>query len=85
MPFKRTTQAYLLKTSLTHNENLIPILNLLINYISAKSALQILSLNDEYTFLLLKFAKIGLWNSSASCWFDIDLIASPKVFLSSNL
>ena len=47
--FKGTAQEYLLKISITHNKNLHPLLNLLINCISAKSAPQILSLNVEYT------------------------------------
>ena len=34
---------------MAHNKNLNPLLNLLINFKSAKSAPQILSLNDEYT------------------------------------
>ena len=50
LSFKETTQAYLLKISITHNKNQTPLLNLLINGISAKSAAQILSLNIEYTF-----------------------------------
>ena len=37
--------------SITHNKNLNPLSNLLLNYLSAKSAAQILSLNAEYTFL----------------------------------
>ena len=45
------TQAYLLKMLITHNENLKPLLNLLINCISDKSAPQVLSLNTECTFL----------------------------------
>ena len=36
--------------SITHNKNLNPLLNLLINCISAKSVAKILSLNVEYTF-----------------------------------
>ena len=40
---------------MTHNENLVPLLNLLINYISAKSAPQILCLNEEQTLLFLIF------------------------------
>ena len=47
LSFKGTTQAYLLKISITHNKNLNPSLNLLINSISAKSAPQILSLDPE--------------------------------------
>ena len=60
LSFKGTTLAYLLKISITHNKNLNPLLNLLNNYISAKSTPQILSLNDEYTFLFLNFLIIGL-------------------------
>ena len=37
--------------SIPYNKNLNPLLNLLINCISAKSAAQRLSLNAEYTFL----------------------------------
>ena len=51
LSFKGKTQAYLLKISITHNKNLIPLLYLLNNFISAKSAPQILSLNAEYIFL----------------------------------
>ena len=51
LSFKGTTHAYLLKTSMTHNKNVVPLLNLLINCISAKSTPQILSLNKEQTFL----------------------------------
>ena len=60
LSFKGTTQAYLLKISITHNKNLNPLLNVLINYISAKSAPRILSLNAEYTFLFLNFLIMGL-------------------------
>ena len=35
---------YLLKISITHNKKRIPLLNLLVNYISARSAPQIVSL-----------------------------------------
>ena len=47
LSFKGTIQPYLLKISIAHNKNLIPLLNVLINWISAKSAPQILSLNEE--------------------------------------
>ena len=60
LSFNGTTQAYLLKISITHNKNLNPLLNLLNNCISAKSTPQILSLNDEYIFLFEKFLIIGL-------------------------
>ena len=55
LSFKGTTQAYLLKMSITHNKNLIPLLYLLNNYISAKSAPQILSLNAACIFLFSNF------------------------------
>ena len=60
LSFKGITQAYLLKISITHNKNLNHFLNLLNSCISAKSAPQILSLNEEYTFLLLNFLIIRL-------------------------
>ena len=60
LSFKGTTQAYLLKITITHNKNLLPLLYLLNNYISAKSTPQILSLNVEYTFLFLNFLMMGL-------------------------
>ena len=60
LSFKGTTQAYLLKISITHNKNLNHLLNLLNNCISAKSAPQILSLNQEHTFLFFNFLIIGL-------------------------
>ena len=41
------TQAYILNKSITHNKYLIPLLYLLNDWISAKSAPQISSLNDE--------------------------------------
>ena len=51
LSFKGITHAYLLKMSITHNKKTIPLLNLLINYISARSALQILFLKGDCTFL----------------------------------
>ena len=41
---------YSLKTSMAHNKNEHPLLYPLINYISARSSLQILSLKKEYTY-----------------------------------
>ena len=38
--------------SITHNKKRIPLLNLLINCIPARSAPQLLSIKDEYTFLV---------------------------------
>ena len=52
---------------MTHNENLIPLLNLLINCTYARSAPKTLSLSDEYTYFLLIFLIIRLSNPSANC------------------
>ena len=65
LSYKGTTQAYVLKISIAHNKNLIPLLYLLINCISAKPTPQILSLNAEYTFLFLNFLMMDLSSSSA--------------------
>ena len=56
--------------STTHNEKRIPLLNLLIDWISARSAPQMLSIKGEYTFLSSNFLIIGLSNSSANSLFD---------------
>ena len=37
---------------------------------------QILSLNEEYTFLFSKFLIIGLWSSSANCIFSLSLLVN---------
>ena len=81
--------------SITHNKNLNPLLNLLINCISARSAPQISSIKGDCTFHLLNFLIISLCNSSANycvakCegrWSDIFsfLIPLPEAFLSKNL
>ena len=55
--------------SITHNKKRIPLLNLLINYISARAAPQILSIKGECTFLFLNFLMIGLRNSSVNSLF----------------
>ena len=52
--------------SITHNKNLNPLLDLLIKCISTRSALQILSIKSDCTFLFLNFLIIGLYNSSAN-------------------
>ena len=49
LSFKGTTQAHLLKATIAHKRYLIPLLYLLINFISARSQPQILSLKEEYT------------------------------------
>ena len=51
--------------------NLTPLLQLLINWISAKSKPQILSIKGDFTFLLLNFLIIGLCNSSANSLLEI--------------
>ena len=58
-------------------ENVNPLLNLLINCISARLAPQILSIKIECTFPFLNFPIIGLCNSSANCWSDILSILIP--------
>ena len=63
--------------SITHNKNLNPLLSLLINCISAKSAPQILSIKGECTFHFLNSRIIRLFNSSANCWFDIFSFLTP--------
>ena len=64
LSFKGIIHAYLLKISITHNKKQIPLLNLLINYISVTSASNILSKKDECTFLLLDVLINGLCNFS---------------------
>ena len=68
---------------------------LLMNCISARSAPQILSLKDEYTFLLFKFLNNWFVQFSTNCWFYLisfliplpvtDLPASEANFLSKKL
>ena len=65
LSFNGTTNAYLLYKSITNKKYLIPLFFLLNNCMSAKSTPHILSLNCEYTFLLLNFLITGLRNSSA--------------------
>ena len=60
LSFNGTTKTYLENKSIAHKRYLIPLLYLLINCISAKSTLQILSLKEEYTFLFSNFLLIGL-------------------------
>ena len=72
---------------MTYNKNLNPLLNLLINCISARSAPQTLSIKNECTFLFSNFLIIGLCNSSAYSLLEIVsfLTVSSDVFLSKNL
>ena len=71
LSFKEITDPDLLKISITHYKKSIPLLNLLANFIFARSTSQILSMKDEYTFLCLDFLIIGLCNSSTSSSFEI--------------
>ena len=75
--FKEITHAYLLKISIAHNRKRISLLDLLINYISATSARQILPLKNECAFLFLNLLIIGLCNSSANSLFKIFLFLIP--------
>ena len=56
---------------MTHNKNLNLLLNLRIDCLSAKSALQILSIQVKCTFLLFMFLINGLCNSSANSLSEI--------------
>ena len=60
-----------------HNENRNPLLNLLINCISERSAPQILSLKDEYAFRFSDLLLIGLCSSSAISWSGIISLLKP--------
>ena len=82
LSFKGITHAYLLKISITHNKNLNPLLNLLINCISSRSTPQILSIKDEYTFRFLNSLIISLHNYSANSLFDLfSVLMLLRVFL----
>ena len=69
--------------SITHNKHLNTLISLLIKCIPARSAPQILSIQDEPTFFLLKFLIIGLCNSSANSLLEIIsfTILQPEDFL----
>ena len=71
--------------SITHNKNLNPLLNLLINYIYAKSAPQILSVKGECTFLLLNFLMIGNCSVNSLLEIVLFLIVPPEFLLSKKL
>ena len=71
------THVYLKKISLTHIKKKIPLLNLLFNSMLIRSAPQILSIKDEYTFRFLQFLIIGLCNSSANSLFEIFSFPKP--------
>ena len=72
---------------ITRNKKRLPLLNLLINCISARSAPQILSIKGDCAFNNCAFLIIGLCNSCANCWsanFSF-LIPLPEEFLSKSL
>ena len=71
LSFTGITYASLLKIPMAHNEQLILLLNLLINCISARLKHQILSIKGECTFLLLNFLIADLCNCSANSLFEI--------------
>ena len=70
----------MLLISITHNENLNPLLNLLINCISTRSEPQILSIQAGYTILLLNFLIFGLCNSPANSLIEIILFLIADLF-----
>ena len=64
---------------MVHNKTRNPLLNLLINCISTRSAPQTLSLKNVYTFRFSNFLTIGLCNSSANCLFDKISSLTPAI------
>ena len=80
LSFKEIHHAYLLETSTAQNKNLIHLLNLLINCISAISDPRILSIKGEYTFLSLNFIIIGFCNYSATFLLDIMSFLNEDLF-----
>ena len=72
---------YLLKISVTHHKNHNPLLNLLTNCISVRSAPQLLSMKDQYTFHFFKFS-----NNSVNSLLGIIsfLIVPPEADLSAS-
>ena len=73
--------------SKTHSKKQIPLLKLLINCISVRSAPKVLSIKGQCTFLFKNFPIIGLFSSSANSLFEIFsfLMPLPEAFLSKNL
>ena len=92
---KETSDVYLLKMLMTIIKNEVLYYILLINCIFGRSAPQVLSVKDVYTFCFSYFLIIDLCNSAANCrlamsrgrWFEIILllIAPLEDFLSKNL
>ena len=74
--FKGISQVYLLKISITHNKKQIPLLNLLINCVSAKSKFRLCNSSANSLFDIFPFL-IPLP--------EVDLSASEVHFLSKEL
>ena len=70
-----------------HNKKSISLKYLVINWISARSAPQRLSLKNGYTLHFSNFPITGLCNSSANSWLDTILfsMAPPETLLSKSL
>ena len=66
--------------SIKHNKKRIPLLNLPVNSISARSAPQILPIKGDCTFSFLNFRIIGLCNSSANSLLEYFLNHYQKFF-----
>ena len=62
------------------NKKLITLLNLLVNYISARSAPEILSIIGECGFLFSNFLIIDLRNSSANSLFHMFSFLTANLF-----
>ena len=82
LSFKGMTHAYLKKISITRNKIYFPLTSLFSNYISARSAAQILSIKDECIFIFSNFLATGLCSSSDNSLLDVIsyLIARPKAY-----
>ena len=63
--------------SLTHNKNLNPLFNLLVNCISNKSASYIFSIKGGGTFVLFNFLIIGYCNSLANFLLGVFSFLTP--------
>ena len=69
-----------------HIKKQIPLLDFLINWISARSVLQMLSIKDECNFLLSIFLIIILCNSPANSFLDIiSFLTVPAEFFCQNI
>ena len=71
--------------SIRHNKKHIFVFNLLINFISARSAPQIFSIEGDCAFLLWNFLRSGLCNSFTNSLLEIvsfliPLLGNPKIF-----